>query len=424
MAPNLSHYAPSSAYPFISSTQLVLSSSHVSALLDTYSFDFTSHSLAYKPIAKKVRLVLAPLEEEYHVLCWLPDEPLAGLMPLLTNPPDFAPGQRFTQECANVLDLDSAQWLWPEEVKLVQWMVLNHETTFAWTTTERGRLDDWYFPLVKIPTISHIPWILRYIPIPPLSWDQAIQIIKDHIVSGVYKPSTAAYQSRWFCVLKQDGKTLQLVHDLQRLNTVTIQDSLVPPFVEHLAELFSRYTVYGMMDLFARYDQHLLHVDSRAMTMFNSPLGPHHLTTLLMGHTNAVQIYQAHMAFILQDKIPHHTMPFIDDLLVKSEMSWYQRPDSSYKTIPENLGIRLFIWKHLTVVHRILQCLQNINTTVSAKKFILAALDATIVSHKCTFEGRVLHEAKIQKIREWLECENLTQVHRFLGSCGVLWIFI
>ena len=28
----------------------------------------TSHSLAYKPVAKKVRLVLAPLEEEYRVL--------------------------------------------------------------------------------------------------------------------------------------------------------------------------------------------------------------------------------------------------------------------------------------------------------------------------------------------------------------------
>ena len=78
--------------------------------------------------------------------------------------------------------------------------------------------------------------------------------------------------------------------------------------------------------------------------------------------------------------------------------------------IPEDLGIRLFIWKHLTVVHRILQRLQNVNTTVSAKKFILATPDATIVGHKCTSEGRVPHEATIQKIRDWPECENLTQV--------------
>ena len=195
---------PSSAYPFLSSTQSVLSPSHVSALFDTYSFDFTSYSLAYKPVAKKVQLVLAPLEEEYRVLCWLLDDPLAGLIPLLTNLPDFAPRQRFTQEHADALDLDPAQWLWPEEVKLVQWIVLNHETTFAWTTTERGQLDDRYFPPVKIPTVPHTPWILRNIPIPPSSWDQAIQIIKDHITSGVYEPSTAAYRLHWFCMLKQD----------------------------------------------------------------------------------------------------------------------------------------------------------------------------------------------------------------------------
>ena len=158
-------------------------------------------------------------------------------------------------------------------------------------------------------------------------------------------------------MLKQDSKTLQLVYNLQPLNAVTIQDSSVPPFVEHLAELFSGYVVYGMMDLFAGYDQCLLHVDSQDMTTFNSLLGLHCLTTLPMGHTNAVQIYQADMAFILQDKIPHHTMPFIDDLLVKSETSQNQRPDGSYEMILENLGIRSFIWKHLTVIHKILQCL-------------------------------------------------------------------
>ena len=138
-------------------------------------------------------------------------------------------------------------------VKLVQWMVLNHETAFTWTATKCSRLDDRYFPPVKIPTIPYTPWILRNISIPPSSWDQAIQIIKDRIASGVYEPSATAYRSCWFCVLKQDGKTLWLVHDLQPLNAVTIRDSLVPPFMEHLAESFSRYAVYGMMDLFAGY---------------------------------------------------------------------------------------------------------------------------------------------------------------------------
>ena len=61
---------------------------------------------------------------------------------------------------------------------------------------------------------------------------------------------------------------------------------------------------------------------------------------------------------------------------------------------------------------------------VSAKKFILTVPDVTIVGHKCTFDGHIPHEAKVQKIRDWPECQNLTQVHRFLGVCSVLCIFI
>ena len=110
--------------------------------------------------------------------------------------------------------------------------------------------------------MPHTLWVLHNILIPPSSWDQVIQIIKDRIASGVYEPSATAYHFHWFCVLKQDRKTLCLVHDLQPLNAVTMKDSSVPPFIEHLAESFGGHAIYRMMDLFVGYDQRLLHVES------------------------------------------------------------------------------------------------------------------------------------------------------------------
>ena len=240
--------------------------------------------MAYQPVAKKVCAVLAPLDEEFHITQSLPDDPLSRLKPLPSHPPNFIPGVRFTQERADNLDLDPANWLWLDKVKLIRWIVREHELAFAWIPTERGRPDERYFPPVKIPTVPHTPWVLQNIPIPLSMWADTIQIIKDRIASGVYEPSAAAYQLRWFCVLKQDGKSLRLMHDLQPLNAVTIRDSSTPPFVEHLAESFAGYVVYGM-DLFAGYDQCPLHPDSRDLTTFNSPLGPHCLTTILMGYT-------------------------------------------------------------------------------------------------------------------------------------------
>jgi hypothetical protein len=148
------------------------------------------------------------------------------------------------------------------------------------------------------------------------------------------------------------------------------------------------------------------------------------LTTLLQGHANAVQVYQGDTAFILQHEIPEYMSPFIDDVPVKSMQTHYQREDGTYETIPNNPGICRFIWEHCIMINRILQCLENVGATVSASKFVLAAPTATIVGHKCMFEGHVPEESKVQKIRDWPEPTNHTQVRGFLGTCGVLRIFI
>jgi hypothetical protein len=59
------HYASLPSSQLVSSTQTVLLPSHLDALTSTYTFDPITHSLAYKPVAKNVRPVLAPLEEQY-----------------------------------------------------------------------------------------------------------------------------------------------------------------------------------------------------------------------------------------------------------------------------------------------------------------------------------------------------------------------
>jgi hypothetical protein len=91
-----------------------------------YSNDQASHALVYKPVARKVRPVIAPLDEEFHITCTLPDNLIPRLVPFPSHPPDFVPGEHFTQEHADSLDLDPANWLWPDEVKLVWWIVREH----------------------------------------------------------------------------------------------------------------------------------------------------------------------------------------------------------------------------------------------------------------------------------------------------------
>jgi hypothetical protein len=81
------------------------------------------HALVYKPVAKKVHSIPAATPPEYHIVHELPPDPLIGITPLPTYPPDFVPGVHFTQACVDKLDIDPVKWLWPEEAKLVCWLI-------------------------------------------------------------------------------------------------------------------------------------------------------------------------------------------------------------------------------------------------------------------------------------------------------------
>ena len=98
------------------------------------------------------------------------------------------------------------------------------------------KLQENYFEPIIIPTVPHTPWVECNIPIPPGIYDKVVRIIKENKKIGIYERSNSSYQSKWFCVLKKDGKSLQIIHDLQPLNVVTFKDSGALPILEFYAE--------------------------------------------------------------------------------------------------------------------------------------------------------------------------------------------
>ena len=179
-----------------------------------------------------------------------------------------------------------------------------------------------------------------------------------------------------------------------------------------------------MFDLFVGYDQRSLAPQSRDLTTFQTPLGTLRLTSIPMGYTNSVQIFHGDTTFILQDEIPHVTVPFLDDIPVKGPTSRYQDKEGRYETIPENKGIRRFVWEHLHNVNRVIQRVKHAGGTFSGLKSFLCVETAMVVGHKCTREGHLPDESRVQKIVDWPPCWNLTEVRGFLGTLGTLRIFI
>lgn len=409
-------------------------------------FSITTETLLKKSkkVENKVRPVKTTLPERFRVIRCFPSDPLKDMIILPDHPPPFSPAGRLTQERYNDLGLDNNTFLWPEEQRLLAFVLRTHEQGLAWEASERGSFREDYFAPIVIPVLEHIPWVQKNIPIPPGIFDAVIRVLKEKIAAGVLEPSNSSYRSPFFCVVKKDGTSLRLVHNLQAVNRITIQDNSVPPTPDSFAELHAGRSAYTLLDLFVGFDHRALAEESRDLTTFMSPLGSLRLTKIPMGATNSMQIMQGDLTFILQAEMPHICNPFIDDIPVIGPPTRYECSESDpfarltprlsplgfpddpqhYETIPTNPGIRRFIWEHANNLHRVMQRLQHAGATVSAKKLQVCGPDGIVVGHKCTYHGREPSDSTIQKIRDWPACTSLSELRGFLGMCGVVRIWI
>ena len=301
-------------------------------------------------------------------------------------------------------------------------MELNQHA-LAFEDSERGTFKDEYFSPYKIATVPHVPWEYKNIPIPPGILQKVIDVLKLKMEAGVYEMCQSSYRSRWFCVLKKNGK-LRIVHDLQPLNKVSVRDAGMLPIVDDFVEGFAGRQCYTVFDLYWGFDARKMEPESRDMTAFMTPLGLLRITSMPTGYTNSPAEFQKCMVFILRDEIPHTANIFIDDLPIKGPVSAYLDEKGEPTRLKENSGIRQFVWEHAQDVHRIMHKVGCAGATFSATKVQCCRPKALIVGQECSAEGRTPDRKKVSAILDWPILKNPHKVRRFLGLTGTVRIWI
>jgi transposase InsO family protein len=387
------------------------------------SNDITVSYTMYKRVDKKIKPVPGVFPQEAQVQRQFPHNPLDTLPILTPHPPEFRPSAKITMERMKSLNINSVGFLLPEEEKLFSHIMKLNEDALAFEDNDRGTFKESYFSPYIIPTIPHVPWEYKNMRIPPGIKEKVIEVLKLKISAGVYESSQSSYRSRWFCVIKKNGK-LRIVHDLQPLNKVTIRDAGLPPILDDFVEPFAGAQCYTVFDLFWGFDARKLHPASRDLTAFLTPLGLLRITSLPTGFTNSPAEFQKCMTFILHDEIPVKANIFIDDLPIKGPKSAYLDVEGNPETLEENPGIRRFVWEHAQDVHRIMHRVKDSGATFSALKIQLCLPRVLILGQTCTPEGRLPDKSKVEKILNWPDLTTPKEARGFLGLCGTVRIWI
>jgi len=146
--------------------------------------------------------------------------------------------------------------------------------------------------------------------------------------------------------------------------------------------------------------------------------------TLPMDWTNSVPIFHNNVTHILQPEMLHLTVPYIDDVPVKGPKSYYRSVNGKYETIPENSGIQCFVWEHFQGLNRVVQRMKYSGGTFSGFKSALCTREIMVLGHRCTPEGHLPDTTRVDKISNWGELFDLSDVRSFLGTIGVCCMFI
>ena len=157
---------------------------------------------------------------------------------------------------------------------------------------------------------------------------------------------------------------------------------------------------------------------------FQTPFGALRLTTLPMGWTNSVPIFHEDVTKILQAEIPHITQPYIDDVPVCGPATQYVLPLGEEERIPQNAGIRRFIWEHFQDLNCVVQRMKHAGGTFSGIKTHLGAAEQDLLGHCLTIEGQMPEGNRISKVLNWGPCKDLSDVCTFLGTIGICRMFI
>ena len=123
--------------------------------------------LKYKPVAKRKRPVPNVIPENVKVKRRFPSDPLANLPKLPIKAPVFAPTLKFTTERMEKLAIDKNPDLSPDEINLLQYILVLNERSIAFDENERGTFRQDYFSDYQMPVMEHEPWREKNIPLPP-----------------------------------------------------------------------------------------------------------------------------------------------------------------------------------------------------------------------------------------------------------------
>ena len=271
-------------------------------------------------------------------------------------------------------------------------LLRNHFAIFSTGEHDIGRT-----PLVEyqIDTGEHKPirQPLRRHPFQHLEViDQQVEDMAKH---GIIEPAASPWSSNVVLVRKKDG-SLRFCIDYRKLNAITTKDSYPLPLIDNCLNALTGSSWFSTLDLRSGYYNIPIAEADRDKSAFVTRSGCFRFTVMPFGMTCAPSVFQRLMDFVLHGLSYLTCLVYLDDIIVFG------------RTFAEQLE-RL---------DEIFCRLRQANLKLKPSKCSLFRRQVEFLGHVVSEDGIAMQNDKINVVRNWPVCRNLTELRAFMGTCG------
>ena len=200
-----------------------------------------------------------------------------------------------------------------EQLNTVRQVLTNWSHIFSKGPTDLGKAD-----IVKheIKLTDNTPFKDPYRRIPPATYEEVRQHLKEMLDADAIRPSESPFSSNVVLVRKKDS-SLRFCIDFRKLNSRTIRDAYTLPRIDDTIDTLIGAKYFSKLDLRSGYWQVEMKEEDKHKTAFSvGSLGFFECNRMAFGLTNAPATFQRLMERCMGELNLRECLIFLDDILI------------------------------------------------------------------------------------------------------------
>lgn len=238
------------------------------------------------------------------------------------------------------------------------------------------------------------PVYIKNYRLPQTHRDEIEGQVNGLLKNELIEPSISSYNSPLILVPKKSGtgeKKWRMCVDFRALNKKLRPDRYPLPRIEEILDNLGRARYFSILDLYAGFHQIPLEKQSREITAFSTPKGTFQWKVLPIGLNIAPNSFMRMINLAFSGLGPHRTFIYMDDIIV----------------------IGCSKQHHLKNIKAVFDTCKKFNLKLNPGKCQFLKHEVTFLGHKCTSDGILPDETKLESVMKYPRPQDRDGVRRF-----------